>query len=107
MATDEDGTTENPLDAIRARAEELGLEGEEHEDFVERRMNRAGFKKGPGEWIAHGDDDDDDKDDDDEPVTRKDIRRMERDRKRKSVAPPPKKTTENPPKTKKNNDPWW
>lgn len=115
-----DDENENPLDAIRNRADELGLEGDERDDFVERRMLRAGYKRGPGEWISVDDDDDDEKDDDDEPVTRGDIRRMRREQARKNVGSKSgsgaqkvqKKDTGdgdggNEKKGKKRRDPWW
>jgi hypothetical protein len=101
------------LEEIRAKAEELGLEGEDKDDWVEAKMRRLGFKKGPGEWIRE-EDDDEPKDDDDQPVTRADIRRMERER-RKSAATntPPKvdKTkdegTKTPVRKNANTSTWW
>lgn len=104
-------STENPLDAIRTRADELGLTDDERDDFIEKRMARAGFNKGPGEWIPAGAEDDTPKDDDDEPVTRGEYRRIQRENKRKSVAtPPPKKGTESgngAAKKPASRDPWW
>lgn len=106
---------ENPLDAIKARADEMGLDGDERDDYIRGRMQRAGFKKGPGEWIRE-EDDEDPRDDDDEPVTRGEMRRMRREQQRKSSLTPPKKTPENegesnPPKGKtkprKSDNPWW
>lgn len=118
MSDEKDGENENPLDAIRSRADELGLDGDERDDFVERRMLRAGFKKGPGEWISADDDDDDERDDDGEPMTRGDWRRMKAENKRKSVVSPPPRKTKNDDddendsgktKGKKSTrkDPWW
>lgn len=104
-------TPENPLDAIRTRADELGLTDDERDDFIEKRMARAGFNKGPGEWIPAGEGDDTPKDDDDEPVTRGEYRRIQRERVKKSVASPlPKKATESGTGTGKkaaSKDPWW
>lgn len=111
---------QNPLETIRSRADELGLDGDERDDFIERRMLRAGFKRGPGEWISADDDDDEDRDDDDEPMTRGDWRRMQRERKRASVGKSTggsaqkvrKREDENgegsgEKKGKKRRDPWW
>lgn len=102
---------ENPLDTIRTRADELGLTDDERDDFIEQRMKRAGFKKGPGEWLTASDGDDEPKDDDDEPVTRGEYRRIQRENKRKSVtAPLPKKGTESDTgaaKKRVSKDPWW
>lgn len=102
----------NPLDAIKERAKALNLEGDEYDDFIESRMRRAGFKRGPGEWIDVEDDDGSPKDDDDEPMTRGDYRRIQSENRRRSLTPPKKETTENP-DTKKGTggrtkkDPWW
>lgn len=106
-----DETNENPLDAIRARADEMQLEGDERDDYILGRMQRAGFKKGPGEWIKP-EDDDTPQDDDDEPVTRGEYRRMMRERARQSAASaPPKKVTstrdDKKDKGTKSKDPWW
>lgn len=104
----------HPYEGIADRAEELGLEGEEKDDYIERRMQRAGFKRGTGEWVAVSDDDDDDddeKDDDDTPVTRGEIRRMNKDRKRAggSYSPPKRrpKTGGEGGKPSSKKDPWW
>lgn len=118
MSVEDDN--ENPLDAIRERADELGLDGDERDDFIERRMQRAGFKRGPGEWISVDDDDDEENDDDDEPMTRGDWRRMQRDKRRESVRKPSgsgaqkvqKRESDDgekggEKKGKKRRDPWW
>lgn len=103
----------NPLDAIRERADALNLEGDERDDFIESRMRRAGFKRGPGEWISVEDDDDDEpKDDDDEPVTRGEYRRIMKEARRASVTKtPPKKETPNDTEKEKTKpakkDAWW
>lgn len=101
---------ENPLEAIRERANSLGLEGDEYDDFVESRMRRAGFKRGPGEWITE-DQDDRPRDDDGEPITRGEWRRMQRERRQKAVRsgaakkvqPKPEEKPEKPVK----KDSWW
>lgn len=106
---------ENPIEAIRARAAGINFEDdEERDDWIEARMRRAGYKKGPGDWISIDDDDDDEeRDDDNEPVTRADIRRMEKARKRQAAVPPPPPKKEptgdgNPPKkTSKSRGAWW
>lgn len=103
-------TEENPLEAIRTRAGELGFEGEEYHDYVEARMRRAGYRKGPGDWIPvdADDDDDEEKEDDGEPMTRGDWRRMQKSKKQSAVQTPPKKS---PPKNEEKRaakkDPWW
>lgn len=119
MTTEENETEEqHPYDAAIARADALQLEGDERDDFIETRMKRAGFKRGPGEWLSVDSDSDDDgpKDDDDEPMTRGDYRRIRAEQKKKqgtSFNPPRKKATGNGEnnggegKSKKNRDPWW
>lgn len=104
----------NPLVEIRNRADEMQLEGEERDDYILGRMQRAGFKKGPGEWIRP-EDDEEPKDDDDEPVTRGEWRRINRERQKQSMSAPPKKTTNDDTDTKdkgskkgkQSKDPWW
>lgn len=98
---------------IKKRATELGFKDEEFDDYVESRMRRAGFKRGPGDWIGEDDDDGSPRDDDDEPMTRGDWRKMRRDNARKSMTPP-KKTSDGDgednsdgKKPRKNRDPWW
>lgn len=106
-----DDINENPLENIRNRADELGLDGDERDDWIEARMRRAGFKKGPGEWIGVDEEDDSPRDDDDKPVTRGEWRRMQRENRRKAVSNnsggakkiTPKKQEE--PATKP--DTWW
>jgi len=101
---------ENPVQEIKARAAELFPDdADERDDYVLGRMQRLGFKKGPGEWIRE-EDDDSPRDDDDEPVTRADIRRMEREKAKRSAntstdVTPPKKLVKE--KTAKKADPWW
>lgn len=110
---DKEPENENPIEAIRARAMQLFPDdAEERDDYVEARMRRAGYKKGPGEWLSLDDDDDDDgdHDDDDTPVTRADIRKMNRENKRRAaakVATPPKVEKTNPPSKKKGAEAWW
>lgn len=109
-----DDTNENPLDSIRERASTLGLEGDEYDDYVEKRMERAGFKRGPGEWISV-DDDDSPRDDDDEPMTRGDWRRMQKERRQRSareggtkkVQPKETKDDGEGKKGSGRRDPWW
>jgi len=104
--------SDNPLEDARALADEKGLEGEDREDFILAKMQRAGFKKGPGEWIRP-EDDDSPQDDDDEPITRGEWRKIQRERaKEKANLTPPKREGE--PDTrkplKKRNDSgnaWW
>jgi hypothetical protein len=97
MADENEQEERHPYDAIEERADEMGLEGDERDDYIEGRMRRAGFKKGPGAWVSISDDDDDDDsdhDDDDTPMTRGDWRRMQREnkqRQRQSYTPPRKK----------------
>ena len=101
MPDENEQEEQHPYEVAFDRAEELGLEGEEKDDFIETRMRRAGYKRGPGAWIAVSDDDDDDddeNDDDDKPVTRGEIRRMNRER-RKSA-----NTNYTPPRKKKSGD---
>lgn len=101
----------NPIESARARADELGLEGDDRDDWITARMARAGYKKGPGEWISADDDDDDGpRDDDDEPVTRGEYRKIQRERKRKAAAStPPRRTPAagSGKPAKKDNGPWW
>jgi hypothetical protein len=115
LVTDEN---ENPLAAAQARADEMGLEGEDRDDFILAKMQRAGYKKGPGEWVRP-EDDDEPQDDDDEPVTRADIRRMNRERQKATLSPPRKTNKDDddgksgkPVKTRKpgksgNTNAWW
>lgn len=99
-----------PIEAARKAADALNLTGDDREDFIEMKMRRAGFKKGPGEWID-ADSDDGPKDDDDTPMTRGEWRAIQREQRRKSANPPapPKKDnggtppTQTPPK----NSGWW
>lgn len=117
MAEDEEIETEeteekDPFSLASSRAEELGLDGEEYDDYVEARMRRHGYKRGPGEWVKlDGDDDDDESnDDDDEPMTRGDWRKMQKKQRSqpKVINPPPrKKPAKNAQDTKKRRDPWW
>ncbi len=107
----DENTNENPLDTIRARADEMKLEGDERDDYILGRMQRAGFKKGPGEWIKP-EDDDSPQDDDDEPVTRGEWRRIQRERRQAAVKnTPPKKVTSTRDDKRngdeKSKDPWW
>lgn len=99
------------LDDIRSRADALGLEGDERDDYITSRMARHGYKKGPGEWIKP-EDDDSPQDDDDEPVTRGEIRRMDRERRKRAQekgaqAPPKKEKNDEKPAKKATRDPWW
>lgn len=114
----EETEDENPLTAIMERAESLGLEDDEFDDYVEKRMERKGYKRGPGDWIPiesdDDEDDEDDEDDDDTPVTRGDIRRMRRSQgrnRRASISSPPRKkrekAKENGRETRSRRDPWW
>jgi len=112
-----DETVENPLEAIKRRAQELNLEGDEFDDFLESRMRRAGYKRGPGEWIPIDDDDDDEREDDDEPITRGEWRRMQRERQRRAVQASAKKVEkkeepaeeekDKPVKKSKKKSAWW
>lgn len=108
---DEEETTKSPLETARDRADALGLDGDEYDDYVEGRMRRAGFKKGPGDWISVDDDSDKNNEDDDEPMTRGDWRKIRREQKQNSVAPPPKKRSsddgEDTKKKTSKRDPWW
>jgi hypothetical protein len=103
---------ENPIDSIRTRAMELFPEdANERDDYILGRMQRAGYKKGPGEWIRP-EDDDEPQEDDDTPITRKEWRQMQREKaKTTSTATPPKVEKEKEPlkdKGKKNDgNPWW
>ena len=109
---------ESPLDAIRTRADEMGLEGEERDDYILGRMQRAGYKKGPGEWIRE-EDDDEPHEDDDQPMTRADWRRIQREQRQKtaSMTPPKKNNDDDEPPTKArkprnesskpNANAWW
>lgn len=105
---DEEEQEQSPIEEANKRADALNLEGEDREDWIEAKMRRAGFKKGPGEWISVDEDDGEDKEDDNEPMTRGDWRRMRQEQKKKSVAPPPKKKAESD-ETRKpaKRDPWW
>ena len=103
---------ENPIDAIKARAAELFDDPEERDDYILGRMQRAGYKKGPGEWIRP-EDDDEPREDDNEPMTRADWRRIEKERAKKAAtggdgnpATPPKKLVQKK-ETEKKKDPWW
>lgn len=110
---DENNEERHPYEEAEQRADALQLEGEERDDYIEARMRRAGYKRGPGAWISVDEDDDDDKDhdDDDTPMTRGDWRRMQREQKAKrgkSYTPPPKKKN-NDGKSggSTSNNPWW
>lgn len=82
-----------------------GLEDDDVDDFVETKMRRAGFKKGPGDWISL-DDDNETHDDDDKPMTRGDWRRMQKERKQQNARQLPKKESTTTQKSG-SNDPWW
>lgn len=106
----------HPYEIAEERADELGLEGDERDDFIETRMKRAGYKRGPGAWISVDNDDDDDDsehDDDDKPMTRGDWRRIQREQKKKrsqSYNPPPRNKmnkSEDGKKKASKRDPWW
>lgn len=107
-----DETDENPLDAIKARASELFPDdADERDDYILGRMQRAGYKKGPGDWIRP-EDDDEPQEDDDEPVTRKDWRAMQRaNAKKVNPATPPKVEKDDPKPLKKKRtetgNSWW
>jgi hypothetical protein len=115
MADDNEQEAErHPYETISERADELGLEGDERDDYITGRMSKAGYKRGTGEWVAVSDDDDDDDsehDDDGEPMTRGDWRRMQREqRKKKSSYTPPRKPKGNQDggkKSKGKGDAWW
>lgn len=108
----------NPIETIRERAMELFPDdADERDDYIAGRMARAGFKKGPGEWISAEDAEDEPQDDDDEPVTRGEYRRIQRERARQaaaksSQAPPKKEATGEGKKPPKGNsgataNKWW
>lgn len=106
----------HPYEAISEKAEGINFEDDQDRaDWIEAKMKRAGFKKGPGEWIAISDDDDDDDgdhEDDDKPVTRGEIRRMNKERQKKANAnySPPRKTREKKEdegKKDSQKDTWW
>ena len=104
----------HPYESIEERADELNLEGDERDDFIERRMARAGYKRGTGAWVAvaeDDDEDDDEHDDDDKPMTRGDWRKMQKERKKngRSYTPPRKKKPEGGEGGGKNvkKDAWW
>lgn len=113
--SEEETEERHPYEEAEERADALGLEGDEREDYIEGRMKRAGYRRGPGAWISANDDDDDkERDDDDEPMTRGDWRKMQRERRSKSYTPPPKKKRTNTGEDdgkegakKKRRDPWW
>lgn len=117
MGTENENEERHPYEVIADRADALGLEDDERDDYIERRMQRAGYKRGTGEWVSISEDDDDDDghDDDDQPVTRGDIRRMNKDRRKtqQSYTPPRRKREADGGKTggegntKKRSDPWW
>ena len=105
---------ENPITKIRERAMTLfpgDEDADERNDYILGRMQSAGYKKGPGEWIKP-EEDDTPQDDDDEPLTRGEWRQMRREQARKANASasttPPKVTKEKTPLKEKNtNSGWW
>jgi len=105
-------TDENPVAKIRERATELFPDdADERDDYILGRMQRLGYKKGPGEWI-HQDDANEPQDDDDEPMTRGEWRAMRKEQTKKAAASasttPPKVTKEKTPlKDKPDNGGWW
>jgi hypothetical protein len=112
MADEDDEQTPAEIYAsIRDRADNLAMDDDEREDWIEARMRRAGFKKGPGDWISLEDDEDDEKDDDNKPMTRGDYRRIQREQKKRS-ATPPKRESESAGSSrtggkKQKCDAWW
>lgn len=107
---------ESPLEKARAAATKAGLTGDDYDDFVEAKMRRAGYKRGPGEWVSVDDSEYEGKDDDDEPMTRGEYRRMMHERNRqkaKQMSAPPKKDPQDEDdntKTKQDKKPansWW
>jgi hypothetical protein len=119
MADENDENERHPFEVISEKADAINFEDDEdREDWIEAKMRRAGFKRGPGAWVAISDDDDDDDgdhDDDDQPMTRGDWRRMQRDRKKNQNKnyTPPRKPRNDDGKGKKgggkpsSNDAWW
>jgi hypothetical protein len=117
MADENENEERHPYETIAEKADAINFEDEEDRaDWIEAKMRRAGFRKGPGEWVAVSDDDDDDDDheDDDKPMTRGDWRKMQRERKKSqggSYTPPRKKKTndegEGGKKKGKSGDAWW
>lgn len=123
MAQENEQEERHPYEVIADKADAINFESEEDkEDWIEAKMRRAGFKRGPGAWVSVSDDDDDDDgdhDDDDKPMTRGDWRRMQRENKRRQRESytPPRKTKpvegggnaggdKNGGK-KSRSDPWW
>lgn len=88
-------------------AQTKGLDDDDADAFVEAKMRRAGYKKGPGDWISEDEEEDEDKDDDNTPMTRGDWRRMQRQRKKESARQLPKKEDNSTKSSTKNKDPWW
>jgi hypothetical protein len=118
MAKDDNDQDErHPYELIAEKADTINFDDEEdREDWIEAKMRRAGYKKGPGAWVSVSDDDDDDgdHDDDDKPMTRGDWRKMQKERRKSqgsSYTPPRKPKTDEEKnkggKGKTNNDAWW
>ena len=108
MAEDNENESQDPR-SLYSQFVELatsrGLEDEDLDDFVAMKMSRAGFAKGPGDWVSN-DESNGPKDDDNQPMTRGDYRRIAAENKQKNARQLPKKepTTKT---SKSSKDPWW